>query len=179
MSANEIAEVPHDAPATVRRWITATMTNASPGYPTVPAPDGPAKSADAWANPSVGCCRQRKPGPPAASRGLGADRRSAGPRCAAAGANKPLVRARLIAKSDPDHDQICAHVRDQIIDRFRRARHRHRPSPQRGEEGIRGVLLLRQQPLDAYPNAPVICDNGGTHLAGITSNGSANAPDSG
>ena len=126
-------------------------------------------------------------------------------------------RPRLLAKSDPDHDQTCAHIRDQIaalpagsavlaedethLDLLPRVRacwmpfglrHRVMTPGKNLRRTIHGAINLStgtvhhhvsvknvsvvfcyflQQLLDAYPHAPVvavICDNGGTHLSGIT-----------
>jgi transposase len=123
----------------------------------------------------------------------------------------------MIAKSDVDHDQICASIRDQItalptgsvvlaedethLDLLARVRGCWMPTGIRHQimtpgKNVRRTLhgsinlttgavhhhvsiknvsvvfcYFLQQLLDAYPNAPVvtvICDNGGTHLSGIT-----------
>ena len=218
MSASEIAELLHYDPGTVRRWITRHQHEGLAGLPDRPRTGRPRKGGrrltqridrllhtpKAWTTGRL----WRALGRPAVS--LSTLRRRIREQAR-------WARPRLIAKSDPDHDTICASIREQVttlpegsvvlaedethLDLLARVRNcwmpfglRHRiltPGTNR-RRTIHGAINLAtgqvhhhvstfnvsvvfcyflQHLLDAYPNAPtvaVICDNGGTHLSGIT-----------
>jgi transposase len=217
-SATEIAEVLHYDPATVRRWIARHQQEGLTGLPDRPRSGRPRTGGrrlserigrllatpKAWTTARL----WRALGRPAIS--LSTLRRRIREQAR-------WSRPRLIAKSDPDHDQICATIRDQItalpqgsvvlaedethLDLLARVRacwmptgirHRIMTPGKNVRRTIHGAINLTtgavhhhisiknvsvvfcyflQQLLDAYPHAPVvavICDNGGTHLSGIT-----------
>jgi transposase len=218
LSASEIAEVLHYDPATVRRWITRHHNEGLAGLPDRPRTGRPRQGSrrlgerihrllqtpKAWTTARI----WRALGRPAIS--LSTLRRRIREQAR-------WSRPRLIAKSDPDHDQICADIRDQItalpagsvvlaedethLDLLARVRscwmptgirHRIMTPGKNLRRTVHGAVNLAtgqvhhhvsvknvsvvfcyflQQLLDAYPNATavaVICDNGGTHLSGIT-----------
>jgi transposase len=218
MSPSEIAEVLHYDPATVRRWITRHQHEGLAGLPDRPRSGRPRTGSShlhrrihrllatpkAWTTARL----WRALGKPAISLSTLRRRLREQARWA---------RPRLIAKSDPDHDQICTTIRDQIpalpegsvvlaedethLDLLARVRscwmphglrHRILTPGKNVRRTLHGAINLAtgavhhhvsvknvsvvfcyflQQLLDTYPNAPVvavICDNGGTHLSGIT-----------
>ncbi|XVV11936.1 IS630 family transposase [Actinoplanes sp. CA-131856] len=218
MSAGEIAELLHYDPVTVRRWITRHQHEGLAGLPDRPRCGRPRTGSHrlgdrihrllltpkAWTTSRL----WRALGRPAISLSTLRRRLREQARWA---------RPRLIAKSDPDHDTICADIRDRItklptgsvvlaedethLDLIARVRacwmphglrHRVMTPGKNLRRTVHGAINLAtgtvhhhisvknasvvfcyflQQLLDAYPNAPtvaVICDNGGTHLSGIT-----------
>jgi transposase len=218
MSAAEIAELLHYDPVTVRRWITRHQAEGLTGLPDRPRTGRPRRGGrrlgeridrllqipKAWTTARL----WRALGRPTISLSTLRRRLREQARWA---------RPRLIAKSDPDHDTICAGIRDQItalptgsvvlaedethLDLIARVRvcwmpfglrHRVMTPGKNLRRTVHGAINLAtgavhhhvsvknasvvfcyflQQLLDAYPNAPtvaVICDNGGTHLSGIT-----------
>ena len=217
-SASEIAELLHYDPVTVRRWISRHQAEGLTGLPDRPRSGRPRTGSrhlgerihrllltpKAWTTARL----WRALGRPAIS--LSTLRRRLREQAR-------WSRPRLIAKDDPDHDQICANIRDQItalpdgsvvlaedethLDLIARVRacwmptglrHRILTPGKNVRRTIHGAVNLAtgtvhhhisvknvsvvfcyflHQLLDAYPDAPVvavICDNGGTHLSGIT-----------
>jgi transposase len=218
MSASEIAEVLHYDPATVRRWITRHQQEGMQGLPDRPRSGRPRKGS-----PRLGERLGRLLETPKAWttarlwRALGRPAISLSTLRRRIREHARWSRPRLIAKSDPDHDQICADIRNQItalptgsvvlaedethLDLLPRVRscwmplgirHRIMTPGKNVRRTVHGAINLAtgqvhhhvsvknvsvvfcyflQQLLDAYPDAAavaVICDNGGTHLSGIT-----------
>jgi transposase len=114
-SASEIADLLHYDPKTVRAWITRHHAEGLAGLPDRPRPGRPRKGSPrlgerihallltpkAWTTTRI----WRALGRPAIS--LSTMRRRIREQAR-------WARPRLIAKSDPNHDQICADIREQI-----------------------------------------------------------------
>jgi transposase len=218
MSASEIADLLHYDPATVRRWITRHQQEGLTGLPDRPRTGRPRKGSARLSNRIGWLLTTPKAWTTARIwRALGRPAISLTTLRRRLREQARWSRPRLIAKSDPDHDQICATIRDQItalpegsvvlaedethLDLLARVRacwmphglrHRILTPGKNVRRTLHGAIDLAtgtvhhhvsvknvsvvfcyflQQLLDAYPNAPVvavICDNGGTHLSGIT-----------
>jgi transposase len=216
--AGEIAELLHYDPATVRRWITRHQHEGLTGLPDRPRSGRPRDGSHRLGERIHRLLLKPKAWTTARLwRALGRPTISLSTLRRRIREQARWSRPRLIAKSDPDHDQICAGIRDQItalptgsvvlaedethLDLLARVRacwmptgirHRIMTPGKNLRRTIHGAINLTtgavhhhisvknvsvvfcyflQQLLDAYPNAPVvavICDNGGTHLSGIT-----------
>jgi hypothetical protein len=115
MSATEIADVLACDPVTVRRWITRHATEGPAGLPDRPRTGRPRKGG-----PRLGDRIHRLLSVPKAWttgrlwRSLGRPALSLTTLRRRIREQARWARPRLIAKSDPDHDQICADIRDRI-----------------------------------------------------------------
>jgi transposase len=226
MTAGEIAELLHYDPRTVRRWIARHDVEGLAGLPDRPRSGRPRLGSaglgerirrllltpKTWTTARIWRALGR---PPLSLRTMHRRIRE----------QARWSRPRLIAKSDPNHDAICADIRQQIralptgsvvlaedethLDLLARVRacwmptglrHRVMTPGKNIRRTIHGAINLAtgawhhhvsvhnvsvvfcyflDQLLSAYPDAPVvavICDNGGTHLSGITARWLAEHP---
>nr|WP_245923736.1 helix-turn-helix domain-containing protein [Actinoplanes atraurantiacus] len=115
MTASEIAELLHYDPVTVRRWITRHHHEGLAGLPDRPRTGRPRKGSQRLGERIGRLLQTPKPWTTARLwRALGRPQISLDTLRRRIRQQARWSRPRLIAKSDPDHDQICAGIRDQI-----------------------------------------------------------------
>ena len=111
----EIGELLHYDPATVRRWITRHDTEGLAGLPDRPRSGRPRHGSPRLGQRIRTLLRQPRAWTTASIwRALGRPGISLHTCYRRIRENARWARPRLIAKSDPDHNQTCAAIRDQI-----------------------------------------------------------------
>jgi hypothetical protein len=115
LSASEIAEVLHYDPVTVRRWITRHQNEGLAGLPDRPRSGRPRKGSNRLGERITRLLMTPKAWTTARIwRALGCPAMSLSTLRRRIREHARWSRPRLIAKSDPDHDQTCADIRDRI-----------------------------------------------------------------